>query len=609
MIAATGASVGNDSRVDRRLGRALGVLGLLCCQAVLLAWSASRHSPTIDEVRWLPAGIRHWQTGTFDSAIVNPPPVRLLAAAPVVWALAGERRADAALNDGGDLVRSYGPRSFWLFTLGRWACIPISLVGGFVCYSWARRLYGTVSGFVALTLWCFCPNILAHGQLISNDCAAAAFGIAATYTFWRWLKEPTWGLTIAAGLVLGLAELAKMSLLVLILALPVVWIVWRLTGEKKDGQVGWALSTAHLCCILFLALDVLNGGYLFEGTCRPLKEFRFMSKFLGGPDAQNERSSHRFAGSFLGEVPVPLPENYVRGLDRQKRDLEVGNSVQFSYLRGQWATRGWWYFYLYALAIKVPLGTWCLLAFSAASRYSKADSIVAWRDEMLLVVPPVLLLSVASSQLGFTDHFRYVLPVLPFAFVWISRIAGIAIVRPRTLGIAAAAALAWSVGSSLVIYPHSLSYFNELVGGPSRGHFHLLGSNIDYGQDLLFLKDWLDKHPEARPIKLAIWNMGTVDPAVAGIEYTVAPSSPPPNTPVSADLSRKFGPQPGWFAVSVNVLHGDHWPGRASEPTAGYFGYFLQFTPVARAGYSTYIYHINATDAERYWRDSRSHVE
>jgi hypothetical protein len=52
--------------------------------------------------------------------------------------------------------------------------------------------------------------------------------------------------------------------------------------------------------------------------------------------------------------------------------------------------------------------------------------------------------------------------------------------------------LAWSVGSSLWYYPHSLSYFNELVGGPMGGPKHLLDSNIDWGQDLFYLKDWLD---------------------------------------------------------------------------------------------------------------------
>ena len=36
------------------------------------------------------------------------------------------------------------------------------------------------------------------------------------------------------------------------------------------------------------------------------------------------------------------------------------------------------------------------------------------------------------------------------------------------------AAFAWSVTSSLLVCPHSLSYFHELVGGPLGGHFHLL---------------------------------------------------------------------------------------------------------------------------------------
>jgi hypothetical protein len=63
--------------------------------------------------------------------------------------------------------------------------------------------------------------------------------------------------------------------------------------------------------------------------------------------------------------------------------------------------------------------------------------------------------------------------------------------------------LLWSIASSLGVYPHSLSYFNELVGGPANGHAHLLDSNIDWGQDLLLLKEWLDAHPEASPLGLA----------------------------------------------------------------------------------------------------------
>lgn len=50
----------------------------------------------------------------------------------------------------------------------------------------------------------------------------------------------------------------------------------------------------------------------------------------------------------------------------------------------------------------------------------------------------------------------------------------------------------WLVTSSLWLYPHSLSYFNEVIGGPLNGPRHLLGSNVDWGQDLRYVKWWLD---------------------------------------------------------------------------------------------------------------------
>ena len=53
--------------------------------------------------------------------------------------------------------------------------------------------------------------------------------------------------------------------------------------------------------------------------------------------------------------------------------------------------------------------------------------------------------------------------------------------------LAALILLLWSITSSLWIYPHSLSYFNETIGGPLNGPEHLLGSNVDWGQDLRYI--------------------------------------------------------------------------------------------------------------------------
>ena len=50
----------------------------------------------------------------------------------------------------------------------------------------------------------------------------------------------------------------------------------------------------------------------------------------------------------------------------------------------------------------------------------------------------------------------------------------------------------WMVGSIVWILPHYLSYFNEFVGGPAKGYYYLIDSNIDWGQDLIRLHEYLN---------------------------------------------------------------------------------------------------------------------
>lgn len=48
--------------------------------------------------------------------------------------------------------------------------------------------------------------------------------------------------------------------------------------------------------------------------------------------------------------------------------------------------------------------------------------------------------------------------------------------------------------STLRVYPHQLAYFNEFAGGPENGYKHLLHSNLNWGQDLGLLRDWMKLH-------------------------------------------------------------------------------------------------------------------
>ncbi len=565
------------------------------------------------------AGVSHWCYGDFGLFRVNPPLVRMIATLPVVltspktdW-----RRASTApalrseFIVGADFIAANHDQARFLFCVARWACIPFSLMGACVCYLWAAQLYGRASGSIALVLWCSSPAILGHAPTIGPDVAAAAFGVAAAYAFWKCLNEPTWRTVCVAGLMLGFAELTKLTWIVLFLLWPTVLLLWTLCrAEPKserttarevccEGPRPWLFAGLQLSLILLLAIFVINLGYGFQKTFQGLGNHEFVSECLAHPHTITQidaSKSNRFAGTWLGDIPVPLPEDYVMGIDRQKWDFERGMP---SYLRGEWADHGWWYYYGYALAIKVPLGTWCLITLAIGLTILGRGYSASWRDEMVVLTPGLAVLLFVSSQTGFSVHSRYVLPAMPFFFVWASKVGRVFEMRPitrtrRLLGVAVAIALSGSVTSSLWTYPHSLSYFNELVGGPRRGGEHLLDSNIDWGQDLFYLSDWLDQHSDVVLGGMAC--PGYCPTSLASIPKTSRPPEGPTMQGVfrdSPETLEHVGPRPGCYAVSVDSLFS-----RERQ-----YVYFQHFRSIATAGYSIYIYNITLEDANRVRRE------
>jgi hypothetical protein len=628
---ANAPSMLSDSRVRR-----LAVVCLLMMQAALLAWQGYRCSPVIDEPGHLVAGISHWKFERFDLYRVNPPLVRLVAALPMLlvdpkadWSTFTENPyGRPEFSIGYAFTTANGFETFRYFMLARWACLPFCLIGSYYCFRWGSDLYGAAAGMTSLALWCFCPNILGNGALITPDTAAAALGVTAGYYFWRWLRRPTWTSAFVAGLILGVAELTKSTWIILVALWPFMWLVWRVRTPRRrsagaceqtavssisprlptpDSQMP---SFAQLSVILLVALYVLNLGYGFEKSCRRLDRFQFISRALGGPKA-HEQPGNRFTGTWLGSLPVPLPENYVIGLDVQRFDFERG---KWSYLRGEHKEGGWWYYYLYAMLVKMPVGTLVLLALTMTATVFRVTRAVlramrgcasgtdgddtngrSWRDECVLLAPALLVILFVSSQTGFNRYLRYVLPAFPFLFIWAGQLARHAAsfcLSSRSIFPRASCStnsqrlhrfvpllLTASIISSLSTYPHSLSYFNECAGGPLSGHEHLADGNIDWGQDLLHLRHWCLAHPDARPLYL-VYN-GSVDPKISEVDFEDASLEA-----MSASKASFDGPpKSGWCAISIHELYGQ------KESTERY-GWLQRLQPVARVGYSILVYHV-----------------
>jgi hypothetical protein len=517
-----------------------------------------------------------------------------------------------------------------LMQAARLPMLALSLVGGCVLWRCSRELWGENAAMMAAALWVVTPEVLAHGGLATVDLGATSFGLIACYGFWRWLRRMTLLGAVVAGVLLGTALLAKFTMLVLPVAWTLAWVGVRIghrcrtnltvngTGEcRSRGDQSKSLPARSLTRDIAqavagtgVALLIVNSGYLFQETCRPLGSFAFVSSVLRGPvnDSLNESEAitergpttgNRFADSWLATIPVPLLKEFLLGFDEQLQHAEVRDAdtpARFTfYLKGARSRHGWWYYYLYAMLLKTPVGSIALCFTAIAAALLSRDYRADLTSEMVLWLPPTVIIGAMSFGTEINIGVRYVLPAWPFLILATARLGRAWMLGDTPMKVIVVAWFSWTALSALSVHPHYLSYFNELAGGPNNGWRYLADSNIYWGQDLLELKRWVREHPDAQPMHIAY--AGTVDPHIVGLEYEL-----PPSSIIKTGEWDRYGPRPGWFAVSVNFVVGlPFWTtdsdGESHSTTEDEFSYFRLFEPVDKAGYSIFIYHISLEQA------------
>jgi hypothetical protein len=209
------------------------------------------------------------------------------------------------------------------------------------------------------------------------------------------------------------------------------------------------------------------------------------------------------------------------------------------------------------------------------------------KDELVLAVPLLGLFMAVSMQTGFSLHTRYIIPALPLLYIWISRTGRLLTAKHLAFRTVVPLLLVAGTVSSLWMYPYSMSYLNEPVR--HRIPPPLLGSNIDWGQDLYELKDWLDEHPEAKPLRVAMNNIYPLE--TLGIKSVGPPPKWQPGQKASGTWREQItiGPRPGWFLLGTNDLFS----------AGNEYEWLWQLQPVQRFGWSTYLFHVTLEEANR----------
>jgi hypothetical protein len=185
---------------------------------------------------------------------------------------------------------------------------------------------------------------------------------------------------------------------------------------------------------------------------------------------------------------------------------------------------------------------------------------------------------------------RLVLPALPFGLL-LCGVALESLMRKRFGQIAIGCLGALLLFESARIYPHGIAFFNLPSGGPANGSRYLIDSNLDWGQGLGDLAAYSRANHLPR-IKLSYFGNDMTYRYFRNEEVEVIP----PPWSESLVKSDHLVPEPGaWYAISPTLLPGQFFAPRFKD----YYAAFRKLEPVARPGYSIFVYHIEAVQVTR----------
>jgi hypothetical protein len=450
-----------------------------------------------------------------------------------------------------------------------WARLPMiffSIALGLLIFIWARKLYGRQAALLALLLYAFCPNMIGYAGIVSSDFVFAALTIFILFSLWLFFKSPDEFKIIPTGILLGFAIMAKFTAVVLLPVIALFFLIYHFSKRRDILRL-----SSYFIIMVIVSWFVICLSYGFGGVLRPISESMAHDESMGfvkdpgiwSRDALVAKSP--LLGFVLG-LPSPLPYEFEKSIGYQIL-ARSSNSGGATLIIDGHLTREW-YYYIYSFAVKTPTALLILLLLAAvfASRLR-----VKPFDEAFLIIPVVVFYLFFSFTSQPQFGYRYMLMTIPLLIIFASKIANLRF-PGRTWRVFSSVFIlvlcAWFIWSSISVSPHYLSYFNEFIG-PDNGYKHFVGANVDWGQDLYYLEDFISES-----------KMGTI-----GLSYFGFPTAYNLGFPEYYGISNAAIPcerVPGVYAISVTNLWVD----------SKCYGWLMNEDPLKRIGYSIIVYDI-----------------
>lgn len=593
--------------------------GLLAAMFGLSLYSMKDNSGIVDEIAHIPAGYSYVRYGDYRLNPEHPPLVKDLAGLPLLFL-----NVDFPLDERPWTTDTNGQwEAGWSFIyhLGNdansilyWARVPVlilTIVFGAWLYWWTKRRWGIGVGLLTLFFYAFSPNILAHSALVTTDVGATATLFVAVVGFAWYAAKPTWRRLLGFSLVLALAQLTKFSAFMLYPYLLVVAggmvFIWRSPQsmfERLKKYVGglvvasvasmawvWIVYIPHTWNMPQSVQDQLIRGSIYDSrwqglvqfmtTINDVAPFKPLVQYLLGVLMVFGRVQGGNVTYFDGQVSNQSFHAYFPQLFVMKTQVALLVFILLLVLAISWRLS------------KSLTARWAVAGFAANFRSHTAEWALGGFALFYFAV------SVAGNlNLG----IRHILPVYVPLFLlvaigmiqWVRRSHG---VRKIWVGATLMVGVVWYGASTALAAPYFIPYFNEIAGGPGNAHKYFSDSSVDWGQDLIRLRQYVAAHPEIDKIAIDYFGGGSPDYYFCDRRYDdngklVASSA-------GYDCSKsqyepwhaQYGEYQGsYIAVSETFLENDRW--YASREGHDGYKYLREREPIAKIGYSIYVYKL-----------------
>jgi len=575
---------------------------LLIFAFTIAVLSIRNDSTTMDEVAHLPGGYSYVTQQDMRINPEHPPLIKDFAGIPLLFIdgisfpdhiKAWREEVNGQWEFGYHFLYHSGNPVDKMVFWGRIPMIMIMVLLGYYVFRWSRELFNDKTALLALFLFCLSPTILAHTRLVTTDVGAAAGAFIGLYYFVKFLKNSSNVNLVKAGIALGLAELAKFSLILLFPTIGLLVIAWAAAKSFYFKQflkvfIRYALQTALIVVICFLVIwAVYQFHTLNYPPERQVSDTAYNLSTFGSEIAVN-------TVIWSADKPILRPlSQYFHGLLMVLQRVSGGNTT---YFLGQVSRTSWRSYFPIVYLIKEPLALHILsiIALLYAVWFIKKPfwqkPIKRIRDWLSLHIAEfamllfVLVYWATSLSGNLNLGVRHLLPVIPFTIVLVSAMI-IKWLKPPFVKLKKTflvLLLIWQAVSVVAVYPHFLAYFNELVGGPNNGHIYAVDSNLDWGQDLRRLKDWTEKN-EINEIYIDYFGGGQPK-YYFGEKYKPWWGTRNPNEM----------PKGSYLAVSATFLQGGQGkPVEGFDQDYGYYNWLNNHELVEKIGYSIFVFYID----------------